>query len=560
MRNVAFYLVRSPLPEGPESYWIPYQSSSGEQPWPEHYKELLQGICTHLKIQASPIEQADLIIAFAGLGACLDRGSLENLWITKERAEELREAGKVDRLLRIHSVASDKQTLYYTPLPILVIGTENIMLSDDSKDLFDKYLAHSLRNGNPIFRFWDSSIWHRYTSLHPVENCKDRLSTLYEELCDYHRWNMYRTIVAQESLEFQGRILRQSYVKEIEGGHWKRVTPFIFRSESFFHQKAKGLIEKGEIDQHGYQLGALLIDDYFKRKLRIKPSVRGNDTDPSQQEEGGLNKIELIENILGSYVDILNKKKKDKSGRYISKAKKWMKNFPMADVLIIDYFMGMGETDPDEQYGHQLLKDLVADDDNGKKLRKKKPFDKFWIIPISAFENAWKSHLQAMGTNNIDQIMRIADVSDPITAPQFFFYTFISFLLLMRNELGVPLSTVREKLVNGKGLKENFELTYPLITKMTANYSRLEQLKNSVFAKSILKAEKPFNRLRNFCLHLQRIVELVLYDVEDNWPILYDEYQILKKIYDEMGTEQTGDWEDFFKKLRVHIQEIQENF
>ncbi|RMG27108.1 MAG: hypothetical protein D6730_07875 [Bacteroidetes bacterium] len=490
---------------------------------------------------------------------------------------------------RLRPVSEARISQQYAPVPMLVVGTDDIMQGLDKQAMQTAYPRSERKAGShlhesdtikairkfidPRYRFWDSSIWHWYVPVLPVDTFVQRLEEALEDI-GLQR-NLYNKIVSKEYLEFQCRKLKNSYFIDLVSGHAKKVTPYRFHAESNMKRKANKLIKA----LRGYTWGCIIIDDYFKKPLREdldgpKPKPGKTGSEPHAES-----KIPLIEKLLNrrktpagkkgkDIIKVLSRQWEDKKRAYITNGMEQMQHFPAADIILLDYFFGMGEAQKEEQYGHYLLRRMLKDQEARKKqteeesentpaelsIAEAKPFDKHWIFPISVFDYAFNSHLIAMGINRIGRYMEIADGADPVNTPQLFRYLFYSFLESYRTHIGLSLDTLLKDMntrLQGSGsaeqLKQVFRDAYPHIAEINTRIQKLKEKadltytdrdephesmgkETSWFASSYLHEIDPQNLLPTICLHFQHLAYLIVYGLGSDWARMWEETQLIRRL------------------------------
>ncbi|MEL6841642.1 MAG: hypothetical protein AAFP02_00370, partial [Bacteroidota bacterium] len=323
-------------------------------------------------------------------------------------------------LRAITNSTSRRFTKHFTPNPMISIGIDNLMElgEEGSKSIAEpqKSLVDNLhRRVDPRFRVLDSSIWNRYISLAPNQSFQTKWEELLQDIVSYFQNGLYETVIAQEYLEFQCRKLQQSYLKNYPGGHAKRVTPFRFHSESKMRQLAE--IKRTELLQSGPKCwSCLLVDDYANRPLRSM----GESAKEAQNAISISTKLAWIDSLI-------NRPGEAKLLTFLNPTESWERNqkpkntkytgyldyffhlltenaeSQRPDIIILDYFFGIEERDPEQQYGHKFIKKLkdYYHSPSGGKSNHSLAFGKYWIFPISAFEHAFRSHLRLMGEGTI---------------------------------------------------------------------------------------------------------------------------------------------------------------
>lgn len=486
------------------------------------------------------------------------------------------------------------------PLPMMVVGTDDIMLAvaekttdGDKKDNKEETIRVKFefsehkpdtqqaprcqdirrliaRGLDSRYRFLDSSIWHRYVSVFPPQGFYERLFSVIEDMRNNH-W-MYGKIVAQEHLEFQCRKLKNSYFMDMVAGHSKKVTPYRFHSEA-----AMKLAAEEELKElHTYTWGCLVIDDYAQKPLRNLQPPKG----------GGRSKVELIEALLNQrsqgppVVQILNAQEPDPEESYIRDGERLMKKYSKADLIFLDYFFGVGEPDVEQQYGHYLLRKILDDHKlvqegfykgGGVPLASARPFDKHWIFPISVFDHAFSSHLKTLGINRVYKHVEIADGADPVNTPQLFRYLVYSFLNYFLQTRGLRLDQLVDELSDLLEEKssepEAFRQIYPEVARLNTKISQLrkkatfhmdhmegtdpsstKKKSRSLFATTYLQRIDPNHTLLDLSLHFQHLTYLISYGLQADWPQMWEECQLIKKILKQFNYQEQDDLMEIVKQ------------
>ena len=433
----------------------------------------------------------------------------------------------------------------FVPYPMIIIGVDNIMnlkLDGDEANM-DESLPRLIRKRiDPRFRFFDSSIWHRYISVNPSRSFNIRLTDLVTELVKYYSAGLYNTIVGQEYLEFQCRKLQNSYVKNYPGGHAKKVTPFRFHSESNMRTRADKIL-KASLGP--YTWGCLLVDDYANRRLRTKDhSANGVQTTA---------KLDWIEQLINRringnpVIDIRNPRGivKDRyEGGYISLGIQQIKE-KHPDIIILDYFFGIEETKPEEQYGHKLIDRIRT----WEKMKLEElddshtAFGDFWIFPISGFEHAFRSHLRTMGESTDGDYIRMMDGADPINSPELFRYLFYKALLIQEETVGIRLGSIIQKILKDLIVEEHdeeFDIS-DLDSVLDENYHELTETLTLIRALVKKRSESRFSQtylaivdkvgiMENLCQNIQRLAYLISHSPGADWKGMNDTLDLIDKI------------------------------
>ncbi len=500
--------------------------------------------------------------------------------------EELLDENKKLRL--VSSPVSRRLPSDFTPMAMLIIGVDNIMdvrggavLEGKKKTELSDLIRHRI---DPRFRFFDSSIWHRYVPMVSIETFPDRLTHTVQSMAEYFEQGLYDTIVAQEYLEFQCRKLQQSYIKNQPGGHAKLVTPFRFHSESKMKELADTRLSK---DIGPYTWGYLIVDDYETRKLRC-----------GKEEQETISKNEWIKSLInrreGTGQAVIKGVSEHNAPGPDSPPSEGYITFGInrlracrPDIIILDYFLGASGK-PDEQYGHKFIARL-REKEHREEVEKITEHNmiggKLWIFPISGFADAFKSHLRILGENIGSRNLEIADGADPINSPELFRYLFYSFLHYQEQQVGLDLGELVdeiEKEINGKdGKKDKLNSLKPVLAKQfhrftilntrlnllqEAAFSPTESEKNSTFAKSYLNLVDEYKIMGNLCLHIQSLVSLIAFGSLQDWPRMWEEYRLIQNLianlkYDQDNKskhlqEQVAKGQVILEKMNQYIRSI----
>ena len=333
-------------------------------------------------------------------------------------------------------------------------------ISDEERKTQEELVNKFHQRIDSRFRLLDSSIWNRFISHSPPSSFVQRFGKILKTILTYHQFGLYQSIVGHEYLEFQCRKFRESYVKNYPGGHAKKVTPFRFHSESKMKELADNLL----IQLEPYSWTCLLVDDYAYKPLR---SISNGQPNLSQNKRTWIQYLANTEEnkrIL-TLVDPKNIVKKDlpENSGFIKYYLDFLltrkgKDKPRPDVIILDYFFGIGETDSKQQYGHKFIKNLNAKGELTEAnsiTPETQAFGKYWIFPISAFEHAFWSHLRLMGHTPGRDFIEFSDGADPINSPELFRYLFYSFLLHQKQKVGLNKSILTNMVKEILEMQEN---------------------------------------------------------------------------------------------------------
>lgn len=321
--------------------------------------------------------------------------------------------------------------------PTICIALENIMYRKENDFPELKKRVHVALNFARQMRFLDSSIWNYYIPFD--NNFTTEFEQVITEIKANYEINLYNTIVAREFLEFQNRLLANSYLKNIGEGHASQISPFKFHSERNMKRIADKKLEKlRTVTQEKIEWNFLLLDDYAKKELRV---IKGE----------AKNKLEIIKKHI--------QKKEGKSQlsfdatETVSEAVE-MLNTKIYDVILLDYLLGESEgrhSSMKRAYGHELLLKILhpRNDDEKKLMPNRGPLEKYWIFPVSVFSSAMFDRLREKGIQYFSDNWILARGADPINTPHLFRYYLFS---LLENQLSQVLFTIKDII---KFLKQN---------------------------------------------------------------------------------------------------------
>lgn len=492
--------------------------------------------------------QECIVIAFATMKDLQDKKTYLDIVDEKEG------------LRRILSYKKPNSALEYCPHPIILIGMEDIMQDkspenkkDDNHNILEKLYL------DPCFRFWDSSIWHRYVSLN--EDFETNFGNVFEEIRGYLKQGLYTTNVSREFLEFQTRMLVNSYLAPIgkggKGGHATDVTPYKFHSETAMKEKAdKELSKKIKYDEKNLKWRFLLIDDYANAPLRQCSSKDGSKT-----------KQEIIESVLKEKVGNIEICSPDSHGdsKLAVDLVNWALNKlenKMYDIILLDYLLGENTKQNRRELGSEFLEklnyDLKKEEKNNnlddKKITKNKgPMGKFWIFPISVFSYAMLDEIHQKGIGHMSDNWYLATGADPVNTPQLFRYNLYRFMNLQITTAPINLNGFME----GSFKSNKVEMTgtdardcHPEFTTLRSKYDMLNKDKkhNSLFANRVLEKIEE-GKPPGVWEHLTHLIYLLAYGSEIEWPEMWEEYNYVKKYFNKDGAE-------FMDKIRDYIIEL----
>ena len=323
---------------------------------------------------------------------------------------------------------SDSITIFH---PIITICyTDITTLSSEEKDEAGEHelewnkLIYNTFQHDARVKFLDSSIWHRYVPVYPFGSTFDKVfQKVLGEVLEYHEQGLYYTNAANVTLEFQMRMLANSFIAEIsDRDHDKTVTPFKFHSETWMRSKAKQIQSFFE-GKHGCEQA---LKNLLKWQLLIVDDKADN---PISSKEGvcEISKMKLIKNLLGDfgfcYADNIMIDHTEGEVAIVVKGLKKLKE-KTYDIILLDYLLGdKNNSDRDREYGYELILELKEQKQN----LQKGPLGRFWIVPISSFPYAFADKLVQLGLSPLTNDWHISHGGDPISTPYLFMYNLLNF-------------------------------------------------------------------------------------------------------------------------------------
>lgn len=382
--------------------------------------------------------------------------------------------------------------------PMITIGLEdfmNLYSEDENPDGFFRQL-----NLDHRIKYLDSSIWNRYV---PVEiegtsvNFVERFKNISNHMAQWHLDGIYNTVAAVTTLEFQTRMLYNSFIAKVnEKGHNELVRPFKFHSETQMQRKGNELMKFFKDDRNdGSFIGALkwnflLVDDQANQ---VPISSIKQEEPPSNVHEGKdekkplLTKAVLIQKILdmdfpyGSITMDCPKQAENIVDEMIEKLEP--KNTMVFDVILLDYLLGLGK-DREREYGHDFLLKLRQ-----KPALQKGPYNRFWIFPISSFPHAFTDKLHQMGINHLTDWWHLSNGGDPICAPELFRYNLLEFLRQQINVCYYDELMMAKMIQKFQGIQNYYdwiESTSRVVRHMQGFRDQLRRKKGSAFCSSFI--------------------------------------------------------------------------
>lgn len=168
----------------------------------------------------------------------------------------------------------------------IVSENENLLGNEEkieNQNLRNKEFIERTKNFNisKKVNFIDSSIWHYYVpiikniNINNIDNIKEdfkvRLQNAINNIKNNYKLELYNATVSKEFLEFQSRVLKQSYIESIgSNGHADNINPFIFHSETKMRIKADRKFKDlenffGIVSFKEIEWDILLVDDFSEK-------------------------------------------------------------------------------------------------------------------------------------------------------------------------------------------------------------------------------------------------------------------------------------------------------
>ncbi|MHA1803814.1 MAG: hypothetical protein ACTSU4_04710 [Promethearchaeota archaeon] len=521
-----------------------------------------------------------LIIAFATMRDLHEEKTYDNL---------------IDKA-KLRKISGRGDDFNFPLCPMIVIALEDLqgVLEETIKEQSSTMLENKLKivkslNLDPKVNFFDSSIWHYYVALN--EDFLDNFKKILGEIKSNFELNIYKTNIAREFLEFQTRLLKNSYLANLGGGHASKVNPFQFHSSAEMKLKANRIVKEfflGNSGEIAFRWRLLFVDDFVNNNLLIGKEVRGNGS--------GSSKTEIFEKIL-SVPD--NKEEKEEYWLQIELCesvdgfiKRYSENDheeKINDIILLDYLLGdkMGVNETGREYSIDILKWIKGElkNENGKPLDEQLnqdlqgPLDKFWFFPISVFSFAFMEDIRQMGYTHLEDEWHIVRGADPVNTPELFRYSLFKFMEMQINEVSkykpkkdtenespyksgkisirIFFESFFPKGDNLKSIQKNANMYYGNFIDFQNIYKKLlkDMKKGSLFARSILESDVDFDEA--FWGHLHHLMFMLGHEPANEWPMMWDEFNIveekLKKIENKGDTEKI----DYLDPIRDYIVDLQ---
>jgi len=471
----------------------------------------------------------------------------------------------------------DGGKLNYSPCPLILIGLEDFtgakIKNGDNEDIL-QYKIISQLNLDKRVNFFDSSIWHRYVPLN--ESFEVRFKEVMYDVIQCFELELYQTNAAKEFLEFQTRMLMNSYLAPVSGGHSSKIIPYQFHSETFFKQIYVDFLKKEFNEKLSWRF--LLVDDYGDAHLK------SGDKESAVIEK---TKKEIIEKILcefkekngiqlkmenaanGEQVTLDGKKIKKQAENVLRHTKQHLVE-SMYDVILLDYLLGKN-TNPEKssagtrerEFATELLKSINSEKENLK--QNQGPLNRYWIFPISVFSYAMLDEMHERGIPHLNEHWYLSSGADPLNTPHLFCYKLLQFMQMQVKHARSFQNT--EEFINGifpeKEIKDEIsiqKLAKKNYSKFLKDMNAFEMLRDdkkqkSIFADSFLDNHKDLDDA--FWGHLHHLIFMLGHEPANEWEKMWDEFNIveerLKKFENKTETEKI----DYLDPIRNYIINLQ---
>lgn len=379
--------------------------------------------------------------------------------------------------------ALNKNSFDYQPM--ITIGLEDIM-SLYSKEDHPSDFRRDLNLDHRI-KYLDSSIWNRYIPLYSKDKTsfEDRFKVLLKQVVAWHQNELYQSVAAVTTLEFQTRMLYQSFIADVgEKGHFELVRPFKFHSESYMENQAEEVMDFFKATRKGHKLkdclkwSLLMVDDHadsFSMSL-LEPNQHSQLTKKKLIQDifkkDGLNIKIIAPSSNTGIIDQMKAKLRDKSLTY--------------DIILLDYLLGAA---PDQsgrrEYGHDFLFALMNESD-----LLKGPYHRFWIFPMSSFPHAFTDKLHQLGINHLSDWWHLSNGGDPVSTPALFRFNLLEFLKQQVRVCYYDQALLADLISKFKGIADYYEWVHTiirLIKHMQAYRDQLRMNQTSAFGSSLIE-------------------------------------------------------------------------
>lgn len=438
-------------------------------------------------------------------------------------------------------------------------------------DLFHPQVTSSTGIAIPrSIKYIDSSIWHYYVPIYKNEedsnsetwkkNLCARIEYALLSIIDNKKSGLYNLSVTQEQADFYARILPQSYLADI-GEHKKRISPFLFHSEIEMKELLKTakdvsphmplisdmVAQKESVNNKKQQTKArwriLLVDDYSEKIMKTFPPGQ-NSLCKKDQIEKILKKMfvnydDSIELLCASTVD---------NAVDVLKSKR-------IDLILLDYLLDY-KHGGQREYGYELLVQIRDTDLKSYK----GPLGKFWIFPITSFDEVFAQKLRERGWHNDSEDWFLAQGACPLDTPESFKYYLYKLMNRQLEGLEVQIVTNEPKEVHSleefleeifneeERVREWTNKNFNALFAIKANYHKFKddvrpepkmELAKKNNMESVL-VSSIFNKIlvyeNEFWEHIIFMMYITAYPPSNQWFRLAHEYLCVKdKLSDSIG-------------------------
>jgi hypothetical protein len=412
--------------------------------------------------------------------------------------------------------------------PIITISYKDLA-TPNAHEICEEQTFADYQPLDPRVRFLDASIWHRYVPEFPAamfkENFASCFSTTLDDVVNYWQDGLYYTVSALSTLEFQLRILQQSYIGKFgDYGHDTVVIPFKFHSERYLKHLSElemaadaFLMHRGEKNSllKSIKWQCLVVDDNADSTL----STIGDEFPCNVSKKQCLEKpLTFLQEKADIQADTFDLQLPNGKRNIIQQCLQAMEH-KVFDLIFLDYLLGEGDMkSTSREFGHQFLQDLLED---SKELPKYKSdfLGKYWIFPISSFPYALNDHLLQVGLSPHHHIWNLSNGSDPLSTPYHYAYYLLRFI---KQKIRTVFLDDRALLQTLRKIpfKPNKDACKPWAKYLHSTLQRYENLFSIIrvngeqediqFSKSILKFTENETKMIEVISHFRSIVNTVM--------------------------------------------------
>ncbi len=439
-------------------------------------------------------------------------------------------------------------------------------------DIFNQEECPGVINPTPAVRMYmaseskrykaiiDSSIWNYYA---PIQLKEDRsydfnsLDKAVESIVSTTRFaignnsmdNIYKLSVAGEYANFHARLVKESYLTRLGGGHGERVSPYLFHSET----EMEGLLntEYRLADLENYRWRILLVDDRVENSF-----LRRSNGQISQMSKDIIvgNRIEEIfikhksSKFSNIYIDIV-----PSLSIAVDKLKK-----NKYEIILLDYLLGepslKGNCKQEREYSYELL-GIINEDWKRHKTDKKfefkyGPHGRLYFMFISAFTTAVNERLRAEGLHKSEKYWHIADGACPTNTPHLFMYNLLHLMNKRLEDSGILKLSVKaigdklEEIFAGTAVRNKANDQFDEVLSLLYHYKNLLEdveepdcsdvanMKGSALATSFIHNNPNLGGLLE---HVTQLVYLVAFGTVRQWPEMWSEFHYIRTIMTAEG-------------------------